>query len=110
MRWLGRLSRLVGWLLTPLVAWAASFFGAWLVLVLAGRHGSSRLLLLLLLAGGLVTAVATLLIWMRFLRASPRLRHTLHVDPEGLPLTEAAEAAAGAGTEESPEREEQSVP
>jgi hypothetical protein len=32
MRWLGILVRVVGWLLTPLVVWAASFSAAWLVL------------------------------------------------------------------------------
>jgi hypothetical protein len=31
-----RLSR-VGWLLTPLVVWAASFFGAWLGAIVARR-------------------------------------------------------------------------
>jgi hypothetical protein len=88
MRWLGRLGRLVGWLLTPLVAWAASFFGAWLVLAVAGRMGTPRGLLVSVLAAGFITAVVALLLWMWLLRHSARLRHTLHVDPEGLPVTE----------------------
>jgi len=93
MHWLGRLGRLVGWLLTPLVAWAASFFGAWLVLVVAGRMGTPRRLLAAVLAAGFLTAVVALLLWMWLLRHSARLRHTLHVDPEGLPVTEELELA-----------------
>ncbi|HSR93146.1 MAG TPA: hypothetical protein VLK88_17700, partial [Gemmatimonadales bacterium] len=30
MRWLALFARIIGWLLTPLVVWAASFLGAWL--------------------------------------------------------------------------------
>ena len=93
MRWLGHLVRLVGWLLTPLVAWAASFLGAWVALTAAGRLGTPRQLLVLLLVSGFVTAVVALLLWMWLLRHSARLRRTLHVDPEGLPVTEEAELA-----------------
>lgn len=93
MRWLGRLGRLVGWLLTPLVAWAASFFGAWLVLAVLGRMGTPRSLLTLVLGAAFIAAVAALLLWMWLLRHSARLRRTLHVDPEGLPVTEEAELA-----------------
>ena len=93
MRWLGRLGRLVGWLLTPLVAWAASFCGAWLVFAVAGRMGRPRGLLAIVLTTGFVTAVVALLLWMWLLRHSARLRHTLHVDPEGLPVTEEVELA-----------------
>lgn len=91
MRWLVRLTRLVGWLLTPLVAWAASFVGAWLVLRIAGRAGSPRGLLWSALVAGFVAAVLVLLLWMRLLRSSARLRHTLHVDPQGLPVPEPLE-------------------
>ncbi|MDH4132802.1 MAG: hypothetical protein OEV95_13460, partial [Gemmatimonadota bacterium] len=93
MRWLGRLGRLVGWLLTPLVAWAASFSGAWLVLAVLGRMGTPRSLLTLVLAAAFVAAVVALLLWMWLLRHSARLRRTLHVDPEGLPVTEEVELA-----------------
>jgi UPF0716 family protein affecting phage T7 exclusion len=93
MRWLGHLVRLVGWLLTPLVAWAASFLGAWLVLAVAWRLGTTRQMLVLFLVTGFVTAVVALLLWMWLLRHSARLRRTLHVDPEGLPVTEEAELA-----------------
>ena len=96
MRWLGHLVRLVGWLLTPLVAWAASFLGAWLVLTAAWRLGTPRQMLVLFLATGFITAVVALLLWMWLLRHSARLRRTLHVDPEGLPVTEEAELAAAA--------------
>ena len=91
MRWLGRLVRLVGWLLTPLVAWAASFLGAWLALTAGWRLGTPRQMLVMFLVTGFVTAVVALLLWMWLLRHSARLRRTLHVDPEGLPVTEGAE-------------------
>jgi len=96
MSWLGHLVRLVGWLLTPLVAWAASFLGAWLALTVAWRLGSPRQMLVLFLLTGFVTAVVVLLLWMWLLRHSARLRRTLHVDPEGLPVTEEAELAEAA--------------
>jgi hypothetical protein len=48
-------------------------------------------MLVIFLVIGFVVAVVALLLWMRILRSSPRLRHTLHVDREGLPMTEEAE-------------------
>lgn len=97
MRWLGILTRVVGWLLTPLVAWAASFFGAWVLLNLGGQFSNPRYAIYAALAVALVSGVAILLLWMQLLRRSPRLRHSLHVDPEGLPvLDDAAEARAEA--------------
>ncbi|TFG51259.1 MAG: hypothetical protein E4H38_01975 [Gemmatimonadales bacterium] len=107
MRWLGRLVRLVGWLLTPLVAWAASFLGAWMALAVAWRLGTPREMLVLFLVTGFVTAVVALLLWMWLLRHSARLRRTLHVDPEGLPVTEEAELAQEA--EEAEEAEAAAV-
>jgi uncharacterized membrane protein len=101
MRWLGHLVRLVGWLLTPLVAWAASFLGAWLALTAVWRLGTPRQMLVMLLVTGFVTAVVALLLWMWLLRHSARLRRTLHVDPEGLPVTQEAESMEK--TEEAPE-------
>lgn len=86
MRWFSILTRIVGWLLTPLVAWAASLFGAWLVLNLGGQFSRPRVALYAALGAALVAGVASLWLWMQLLRRSPRLRHSLHVDPEGLPV------------------------
>ncbi len=98
MRWVSILTRVVGWLLTPLVAWAASLFGAWLVLNLGGQFSHPRFALYAALAAALIAGVASLWLWMHLLSRSPRLRHSLHVDPEGLPVIE--EGAEGAPTDE----------
>ncbi len=92
MRWAGILARVIGWLLAPFVAWAASFYGAWLVLSLGGRPTHPWRSLALALAIALLTGVGILLVWMHLLRRSPRLRHSLHVDPEGLPVIDDLEA------------------
>ncbi len=88
MRWVSILTRIVGWLLTPLVAWAASLFGAWLLLNLGGQFANPRHALYAALAAAVIAGVASLWLWMQLLRRSPRLRHSLHVDPEGLPVIE----------------------
>ena len=86
MRWPGLLLRIVGWLLTPFVAWAASFFAAWGILGLLPASSEPRRDAVIVLGTGLVLAVLVLLVWMRLLRRSPRLRHSLHVTREGLPV------------------------
>lgn len=95
MRWFSILTRIVGWLLTPLVAWAASLFGAWLLLNLGGQFSNPRYALYAALAAALVAGVASLWLWMQLLRRSPRLRHSLHVDPEGLPVIEEGPESEG---------------
>ncbi len=89
MRWLGILVRIVGWLLAPLVVWAASFCAAWLVLQAARHFENPKNAIIAALVGALVVGIAVLLLWMRLLRRSPRLRHSLQIDPEGLPVLEA---------------------
>jgi hypothetical protein len=96
VRLLRFLLRFVGWLLTPLVAWAASFFGAWLGAQAARLTDDSTIALTLSLTGGAGFAVAGTLLWMRTLRRSPELREVLAVTEEGIPV-----AAL-----EHPEREE----
>jgi hypothetical protein len=41
-------------------------------------------------ASGLITGLVATFFWLRFLRKSPRLRHSLHVTREGLPVLEEA--------------------
>lgn len=94
MRWLGILVRIVGWLLTPLVAWAASFYGAWTVLQVQGRFADPQHALYAALAIALLAGVLLMLAWMNLLRRSPRLRHSLHVDREGLPVLDETPAEA----------------
>lgn len=86
MRWLALLARIIGWLLTPLVVWAASFLGAWFGTWFAAGLPNPRSGLYVTVGSGLVAGLAMALIWMRILRRSRRLRHSLHVTPEGLPI------------------------
>lgn len=80
------LIRIVGWLLTPLVAWAASFFGAWLMALSSPTFNDSSIGLLLSFAGGATGAITATLLWMRLLRRSPELREALQVTEEGIPV------------------------
>ena len=88
MRLLGTLARIVGWLLAPLVAWAASLYAAWILLGFSDRFDNPWHALYAALTAGFVTGVVILFGWMLLLRRSPRLRHSLHVTPEGLPELE----------------------
>jgi hypothetical protein len=93
MRWLGILVRVVGWLLTPLVAWAASLWGAWLAFGLSGEFQNPRSAVYVALAAAVVTGTVILFLWMQLLRRLPRLRKSLHVTREGLPeIEEVSEA------------------
>lgn len=85
------LVRLGGWLLTPLVAWAASFAGAWLGARLAGSFKSSTTGAYLVIAFGAVFGLVSAWAWLRYLRRSPRLQKTLAVAPDGTPLAAASE-------------------
>ena len=96
MRLLKFILRFVGWLLTPLVAWAASFFGAWLMALAAPSFDDSSIGLVLAVAGGAVGAITGTLLWMRLLRGSPELRDVLQVTEEGIPVA-AVEETAEAG-------------
>ena len=86
MRVLRFLLRFLGWLLTPLVAWAASFFGAWVVSMVVSGMNDPDDALVLTVAGGAVAAVSMTFIWMRLLRRSPELQEMLQVTAEGVPM------------------------
>jgi hypothetical protein len=95
MRWLGILARILGWLLTPLVAWAASFYGAWMLFQAQRAFDDPRHALYAAFGAALVIGTALMFAWIHLLRRSPRLQHALHVDREGLPvLIDDAESAA----------------
>jgi len=91
------LLRFLGWLLTPLVAWAASFFGAWLMSMAVAGMRDPNDALVLTLGGGAVAAVSVTFLWMRLLRRSPELQEMLQVTAEGVPMVAVEEEA----TEES---------
>lgn len=72
-RWVAHLLVVVGWLLTPVLAWGASFFGLWLGALLAVRFSSP--LAMLTIAGLCAAALGfgTLWGWVRFMRRVPHL-------------------------------------
>lgn len=92
------IARLFGWLLTPIVAWAASFLGATIVAALIPTSLTVRTQLIATVVGGAVTAALALVLWLKLLRRSPRLQETLQVAPDATPLVvvEAEEADAAA--------------
>lgn len=94
MRWAALALRIIGWLLTPLVAWAASFLGAWMILLATGEAAAPRTVLALALGAAILSGAVSLLLWRRLLKRFPKLRRSLHVSTAGLPIIE-EEPAAG---------------
>jgi len=83
--------RAFGWLLTPIVALAASFVGAFIGTVLAALLPNPLQGVALTVALGGLAGFVTVHFWLRALRHSPRLQHALHVLPDGTPEVAAAE-------------------
>ncbi len=87
MRVIRFVARFFGWLLTPVVAWAASFLGATFTAWIARPIGGSAMTqLIATVLGGAAAAALALIGWIRLLGRSARLRQTLNVDPDGVPL------------------------
>ena len=93
------LARLFGWLLTPFVAWAASFLGASVAAGLAAALPNPRTGLVLTGVAALVAGFAAIWGWLRLLRRSPELRETLQVTAEGTPV--AAEGTIASAADEN---------
>ena len=72
-RWLAHLLVVLGWLLTPLLAWGASFVGLWAGALMGLRF--TRPLVMLGVAGGVaaLAGLAALALWVRFMRRVPHL-------------------------------------
>lgn len=87
MRWLRILALVIGWLLTPLVVWAASLLGAWIGASIAYILPTADSALLATFGGGIATGLLAAFLWMKLLRRSPRLRRSLAITREGIPLT-----------------------
>lgn len=92
------LVRIAGWLLTPLVAWAASFVGAWIGAWISGGAKSTMTTFTVTAVFGGVFALVSAWAWLRFLRLHPRLQHSLEVAPDGTPLA----AIEGAPSSDTP--------
>ncbi len=63
----------VGWLLTPGLAWGASYAGMWLAAGLALHLTSPAAMLGLAVGGAVLAGVAVLVAWVRFMRRLPHL-------------------------------------
>jgi predicted membrane-bound spermidine synthase len=85
MRWVRLLLRVFGWLLTPFVAWAASFFGAVAGALLAMRVHDPRAGVILTAAIGAIAGFLSILVWLRVLRRSRHVREVLAVQSDGTP-------------------------
>ena len=96
------IARIFGWLLTPLVAWAASFLGAALGAIVSGWIGDPLNALAATVFSGAMFAVAATIGWMRLLRRSPRLQQALAVTREGVPIAVSEEFEKDAQAREHP--------
>ncbi len=94
MKALRFLLRLLGWLLTPLVAWAASFCGALIGTLVATRLASPPAGLVVTAAAGVLAGFGALAVVIHYLRRSPRLREALNVTGDAIPEP-AAESLLG---------------
>lgn len=91
-RWLAHLLVVLGWLLTPLLAWGASYLGLWLGAIVAMRL--SRPISMLALAGASAAGCGLLVLtlWVRFMRRVPHLL-SHHMAPRAAPDPRPAAAA-----------------
>ena len=87
MRWVRLLFRIFGWLLTPFLAWAASFFGAVAGALIAMRIADPVDGLAVTALCGAIAGFAVLILWLRYLRRSPEVREVLAVTVDGTPDT-----------------------
>ena len=72
-RWLAHLLVVVGWLLTPLWAWGASYLGLWLGALVALRFSSPVAMLVVAGLGAVLVGFVVLWAWVRFMRRVPHL-------------------------------------
>lgn len=87
MRWLRLVFRAFGWLLTPFLAWAASFFGAVGGALIAMRIEDPVRGLAVTALCGAITGFAAIIAWLHYLRRSPEARDVLAVTEDGTPDT-----------------------
>jgi len=72
-RWLAHLLVVVGWLLTPVLGWGASFVGLWVGAAVGMRFANPLTMLAIAGASAALFGVATLVTWLRFMRKVPHL-------------------------------------
>jgi hypothetical protein len=72
-RWLAHALVVIGWLLTPLLAWGASFLGLWVGAHFATAAAGPFTALAPALVGAAIGGFAVLWGWVRFMRHVPHL-------------------------------------
>ncbi|HEX4600533.1 MAG TPA: hypothetical protein VH116_03990 [Gemmatimonadales bacterium] len=72
-RWLAHLLVVLGWLLTPVLAWSASYAGLWLGALVATHLSRPLVMLAVALGGAALCGFTALALWVRFLRRVPHL-------------------------------------
>ena len=72
-RWLAHLLVVCGWLLTPVLAWGASYMGLWAGALVAMRFSQPFTMLGVAAAGAALAGLAALALWVRFMRRVPHL-------------------------------------
>jgi hypothetical protein len=72
-RWLAHLCIVVGWLLTPVLAWGASYFGLWLGALVAVRFTAPAVMMITAAAVAAVLGFGALFAWVRLMRRLPHL-------------------------------------
>jgi len=95
MKPLKLVARVFGWLLTPFVAWAASFLGAVVTAAMVANLADARVALWIAVIGGGVAAGLVLVLWLRLLRRSPRLREALQVTQDATPVATEDKGSGG---------------
>lgn len=89
MRGLRLFFRVFGWLLTPFMAWAASFFGCVAGAIVATRIADPVTGLIITAAAGGVAGFAAVILWLRLIRSSREIQEVLAVTEDGIPDTAA---------------------
>ncbi|MGH7673973.1 MAG: hypothetical protein ACREMV_01770 [Gemmatimonadales bacterium] len=72
-RWLAHLLVVVGWLLTPVLAWGASYVGLWAAALVAVHVGDPIVMLGVVGVCAALAGFSVIALWVRFMRRVPHL-------------------------------------
>ena len=90
-RWLAHLLIVLGWLVTPVLAWGASYAGLWVGAFVGTRFVQPLTMMAVAALGAALFGFSALVLWVRFMRRVPHLL-SHHMAPR--PSQEQAAVAA----------------